>query len=213
MRALPTLLLWIMSVTFIQAQSNAIKTDIFGDLQYKNLHNGMEASLKKDLFDKLTYSDNKANELSYDKKYLNRNHPEALRSSQGKTKFFQKLIRENRRNRDFKAQYGIDIFDQFTYEDNRGKKIKEGKNIFGHTEYESTVNGSTTTFKRELNGSLRFKADGQEATLAKNIHGKWVYKDNIGNNFEFGAHTWQQLIADFGNDEEILMSLVDQYLH
>lgn len=207
-----TILFWAMTSNLVQAQNIRIHTDIFGDLQYRNTHDGLEASLKKDIFDDLIYSDNRNNQLTFEKKYLQSYQPNVLRNSVAKTAFFQSLIRENWRKKDYQAKYKIDIFDQLIIEDNQGMKIKEGKDIFGHNAWEMTVDGDTRSIKRSLDGTLNFSSKGQDASLAKNFHGTWVYKDSSGNTFEFGGNTWRQLIADFGNDEAVFDYLLRQYL-
>lgn len=76
-------------------------------------------------------------------------------------------MRENRRDENYKASYKIDIFDKLIIEDNRGYKLEEGKDIFGHNNIEEQRNGVKSSLKRNIHGYLEFQEGRDNASLKK----------------------------------------------
>ncbi len=194
------------------AQRQAIDTDIFGDLNYRSNEGNYRATLKKNIFDDLVFSDNQRNEITYEKKYLLNQYPGILTDNNQKRTVFLNLIRENRRSEGYKAKFSIDIFDKLVIEDNEGYKLEEGKDIFGSIQRDERINGVNTKLNKTLNGTLEFTAGRDRASLQKEFSNKRVYSDSMGNRLEFSAETWQRLVKRYRTEEDAFMSLVDQYL-
>ncbi len=207
------LIILFLSTTSIQifAQRN-IDVDIFGNLQYVSENGRHKAFLKKDIFESLIYSDNYNNEVTYTKKYLDREYRGLLGNKDAEIDFFRHLIRQYRSESKYKAMYSVDIFGKTIFEDNRNNKLETGKDIFGNPTYEEKRNGITTSIKRDLSGGLEYRSGNDRASLKKDIFGKWCYSDSSGNKFEFGDRAWSRLEERFGNDEKVFFFLINEFL-
>ncbi len=193
----------------LSAQRGNVETDIFGDLQYNS--GGYTASLKKNIFDDLTFSDNRNNNLVFEKKYLQQEDPKVLSDVGARTDFFRYLIRRYRSENGYTAKYSVDIFGTTIVEDNRGNKVERGTDIFGNPTYKEKSGGVEVSVKRSIDGALEYRSGGESASLGKDIFGKWIYKDSSGNRFEFGGRAWDMMIRRFGNDENVLWFLMDEF--
>lgn len=88
-----------------------------------------------------------------------------------------------------------------------------GKDIFGNPTYdEMKNNGAKVTIRTDLFGNLEYKTDQIQATLKKDIFDKWIYGDNTGNKLEFSVSTWKILKHRYGNEEEILLYLIHEFV-
>lgn len=203
----------MLSFSVLFAQRGAIDTDIFGALQYRSADGGYKASLEKNIFDDLIFTDSRNNKLQYEKKYLDKVEP-GLRGNKGaQTKLLRRLVRENSRRADYRATFKIDIFDKTIIEDNEGYKLEEGKDIFGHVNIEERINGSKTQLKRNLRGGLEYTRDKHTASFDKDIFDKRIYKDSFGNEIQFGKETWRRILEQYGSDEEFFLELLDRYFY
>jgi len=211
MKKVIALIALLFSLIAVFAQQYDMETDIFGNLDYTSRDAKYNATLEKNIFDDLVFSDSRNNEVKYEKKYLDKQYPGIHQNKQMKINLFSDLLWQNRKSRGYKAEYQIDIFGKLIIEDNEGYKLEEGKDIFGHNNVEEEINGVKTSIKRNIHGEVEFTSGTDRATLKKDIFDKWVYEDSLGNKFQFGSHTWDRLIRRFRTDEKILLSLVDQY--
>ncbi len=200
----------LLLVAPLPAQHGNIETDIFGDLVYRS--NGYTATLKKNIFDDLTYSDNQNNNIVFEKKYLQQEAPKVLSDNSAKMDIFRYLIRKHRSESGFSEKYSVDIFGTTIIEDNRGNKVEMGTDIFGNPTYDEKSGGVQTSISRSLNGMLEYRSGGESASLGKDVFNKWTYRDSSGNKFEFGDRTWDKLIRRFGNDENVFRFLVDEFM-
>ena len=193
--------------------SQRLENDIFGDPTYQSRDLQYQASLKKDIFSNLTFSDNKSNEVRFEKKYLDAFYPNLLENTEAKFDFFRYQLSKYSNERNYKATYSVDIFDKVVISDNRGNELEIGKDIFGNPTYdEMKNNGAKVTIRTDLFGNLEYKTDQIQATLKKDIFDKWSYSDDSGNKFEFSISTWNLLQHRCGNDEEILLYLVHEFV-
>ena len=193
--------------------SQRYENDIFGDPTYVSSDLQYQASLKKDIFDNLTFSDNKSNEVKFEKKYLDAFYPNLLENSEAKFDFFRHQLSKYSNERNYKATYSVDIFDKVVISDNRGRELEIGKDIFENTTYDKTKNnGVKVSIRRDLFGNLEYKTDQIQATLKKDIFDKWIYGDNTGNKLEFSVSTWNILKHRYGNEEEILLYLIHEFV-
>jgi len=203
----------LFTSTFSQLFAQRLENDIFGDPTYQSRDLKYQASLKKDIFSNLTFSDNNSNEIKFEKKYLDAFYPNLLENPEAKFDFFRYQISKYSNERNFKATYSVDIFDKVIISDNRGRELEIGKDIFGNRTYDETKsNGEKVSIRRDLFGNLEYKTDQIQATLKKDIFDKWVYGDTTGNKLEFSASTWNLLQHRYGNDEDILLYLIHEFL-
>ena len=208
-----TLLLLLCCVSWgLFAQRQVIETDIFGNLKYRSDGGSYSATLKKNIFDDLVFSDNRRNEIKYEKKYLLEQYPGILVNTNKQRTLFMDLIRENRRSEGYQAKYSIDIFDKLIIEDNKGYKLEQGTDIFGSIQRNEQINGVNTKLGKTLNGTLEFTAGKDKASLQKDIFNRRIYSDSFGNKVEFQAETWQRLVQRYATEEDAFLSLVDQFL-
>jgi hypothetical protein len=187
-------------------------TDIFGDPTYQSSDLQYQASLKKDIFSNLTFSDNKGNEVKYEKKYLDAFYPNLLDNSEAKFDFFRFQISKFNNEHGYKSTYSIDIFNKVVISDNRGHVQEFGTDIFGHATYDEKSNNQSISIRRDLFGNVEYKSDQIQATLKKDIFDKWTYEDNTGNKLEFSALTWDLLRHRYGSEEEILQYLIHEFV-
>lgn len=212
MRKLIVSLLAIVFAAPVFAQGGSVETDIFGDLVYRSRGDGYRAEFKKDIFDNLTFSDSRGNEIVFEKKYLDREFPGAAANGDAKAALFLDMVRVHRADEGYRATYSVDIFGTVKMEDNRGNRSEIGEDIFGNTTYEGSQGGRKESLERGLDGSLEFRSGNRTASLGKDIFGKWIYKDSDGNRFEFSDRTWARLVERFGGDEQVMFFLIGEFL-
>lgn len=203
----------MLSFSVLFAQRGAIDTDIFGALQYRSADGRYKASLEKNIFDDLIFTDSRNNKLQYEKKYLDKAEPGLRGNKDAQMRLLRRLVRENSRHADYRATFKVDIFDKTIIEDNKGYKLEEGKDIFGHVNVKERVNGSKAQLKRNLRGGLEYTRDNNKASFDKDIFDKWIYKDSFGNEIEFGKETWKRILEQYGTDEEFFWELLERYFY
>lgn len=207
------LFIFVLAASCSQIFAQRLENDIFGDPTYQSRDLRYQASLKKDIFSNLTFSDNKSNEVKFEKKYLDAFYPNLLDNAEAKFDFFRHQISKYGTEQNYKATYSVDIFDNVEISDNRGYELKIGKDIFGNPTYdEKKKNGETLSIRRDLFGNVEYKTDRIQANLKKDIFDKWTYSDNTGNEFEFGVSTWAMLKRRYENEEEILQYLIHEFV-
>lgn len=202
-----------LSITVLFAQRGSVDTDIFGALQYKSTDGKYKASLKKDIFDALIFTDSRNNKLEYEKKYLNNVEPGLLGNKEEQIRMLRRLVRENKNNSGYNATFKIDIFDKTIIQDNKGYKYENSKDIFGNTNVQEQVNGSKSQFTRNMRGGLEYTRDGKKATLEKDIFDEWIYKDSFGNEIQYNATIWKRVMQQFKNDEAFFWELIDLFFY
>lgn len=200
-------------ISFLSVSAQGLETDIFGSLIYVSQDRNYKAKLEKNIFDDLIFSDNKDNKISYDKKYLEQMFPGIHGSKAKQTQLMWSLLRENGQNSKYVAKHKIDIFDKVIIEDNRGYKLEQGKDIFGHENIREEFNGVKSSIKRNVHGYLEAKVGKDSASLKKNVFNKWIYEDSLGNKFEFASRTWDRLIEFYGSDNAVLKYLLEEYFY
>lgn len=200
----------ILSLLAVSGYTQNIKVDIFGDLEYKE--KGYKAFLKKDIFGNLIFTDTNDNELTYEKKYLQKNNPILLESKNAKVDFFRFLIHQYGSDNGYKALFSVDIFDTEIIEDNRDNKIKRGTNIFGHPNYEERINGQRGFLRKDLSDTWQYKRGRKEASLQKDVFGNWCYTDSYENKFEISPQTWEILLYRHRSEENIFIFLLTEFL-
>ena len=197
-----------------QRRGGSIDTDIFGDLRYRSIDLRYTAGLKKDIFDNLTFTDSRRNKIVFEEEYLDEAYPAVLDNEEARRDFFLRIVSRHREDEGYEAKYSVDIFGTVTTEDNRGNRTEEKTDIFGNKSYEEMRSGRDISLKRDLHGDLQYRSGNMSASLGKTFsRGKWVYEDSGGNRFEFGEHTWNEMIRRLGDDERIFMFLIDEFLH
>lgn len=213
MKKLIIILALVLSSSMLFAQRGTVDTDIFGNLQFKSMNGQYEANLEKNIFDDLIFTDSRKNRLEFEKKYLDKMELGIRGDKDAQVRMLKKLVRENKRNSDYRATFKVDIFDKIIIEDNKGYKLEEGKDIFGHINIEEQVNGSKSEFKRNLHGDLEYTRERNSASLKKDIFDKWIYKDSYGNEIQFGKETWNRVLKQYGSDEAFFWKLIDQWFY
>jgi len=213
MKRFIVILALVLSFSVLFAQRGAIDTDIFGALQYRSADGRYKASLEKNIFDDLIFTDSRNNKLQYEKKYLDKAEPDLRGNKDAQMRLLRRLVRENSRHADYRATFKVDIFDKTIIEDNKGYKLEKGKDIFGHVNVKERVNGSKTQLKRNLRGGLEYTWDNNKASFDKDIFDKWIYKDSFGNEIQFGKETWKRILEQYGTDEEFFWELLDRYFY
>jgi hypothetical protein len=203
----------LLSVISLQIQAQEIKVDIFGNLQYVSRDHRYQAFLKKDIFDNLIFSDNQNNKLRFKKDYIELNYNRTVDDEEVKRNLFRQHIDRYFYENGYKATYDIDIFGTIIMEDNLNQRIETGTDIFGKPTYEENRNGVKITIRRDLSGNLEYRAGAEKAQLKKDIFHNWGYTDSSGNKFEFSQLAWEGLFDLYGSEEEILLSLVENFLY
>jgi hypothetical protein len=206
-------LVLVLAALPLAAQRGSIDTDIFGDLQFRSSDLRYSASLKKDIFDNLSFTDSRRNKIVFDKKYLAEEYPAVLENESARRDFFRSIVSRHRGDEGYEARLSADIFGTVITEDNRGNRTEEKTDIFGNKSYEETRDGTKMSISRDMHGTLQYRHGNKSASLGTAFHmGKWVYEDNDGNRLEFGERTWNGMIRRFGDDERIFLFLIDQFL-
>lgn len=215
MKKIITLLVCLLSLNVLLAQRISVTTDIFGDLQYSDDDLKYKATLKKDIFDALIFTDNKQNSITYEKKFIDIKFPGILGDKQRKTDMLMGLIRENIDNQKYIAKYSVTIFDKVLIEDNRGYRLEQDLDIFVRQEQNQGGNnpGKYTKVKKDAFGNLSIRDGRETASLRKDNRGNWSYEDSLGNRFDFARKTWNQLMRRYWSTEDVFLSIVDEYFY
>ncbi|GAB2552225.1 hypothetical protein [Rufibacter soli] len=210
MKKYPLILLLLALSLHLQAQR--IQFDIFGDLQYASQDQRYTATLKKDIFGALIFSDNSNNTVTFNKEYLDLKFKGLLQDEEAKRDFFKSLIGENKVKKGYQASHVVDIFGNVVFQDNRNNKIEIGKDIFGNSTYEEKRSGVHISMKKDAFGNLEYTTNKEKAYLKKDIFNKWNYTDSSGNKFEFGAKAWARLTYLYSTEEDIFFYLINEFL-
>jgi len=213
MKKLAILLIVIFSTINVFAQRGNYGNNFFGHLEFRSVDGTYTATLEKNIFDGLVFTDNAKNNVSFDKKYLDRHYPGIMSDNKGKSDFFRRLVRKLYRDSGYKASHTVDIFNKEIVEDNRGYRSESGKDIFGHEFFEEKGKDGSLSIKRNLQGVLEYDRNNYSASLGKDIFGKWIFSDNEGNEIQFNYNSWKKLINKFGTDKEVLWFLVDKLIN
>lgn len=203
----------VLSSNLLFAQQGSLDTDIFGNLQFKSVDGQYKASLEKNIFNDLVFTDSRNNKLHYEKKYLDIAERGLASNKEAQTRLLRRLVRENKRRSGYEATFKVDIFDKITIEDNKGYKLEEGKDIFGNTHIEEQVKGTKTVLKRNFSGGLEYTEGKHTASLEKDIFDQWLYKDSFGNEIRFGKETWKRILKQYGTDEKFFWDLLDRWFY
>jgi hypothetical protein len=197
-----TILLMLAAATLLaaplaaQRHSGRVDTDIFGDLRYNATFGGYSATLKKNIFDDLTFSDSRRNEVVFKNKYLLSEFPEVLDDPRAREEFLQSVALRHRRDEGYRATFSVDIFGTVEIEDNRGNRTEVKTDIFGNRQYEQRRQGRTMSIGRDIHGTLRFSGPEGTASLGTAFSlGKWRYEDSRGNRVELCDETWEGFCA------------------
>ncbi|WP_144062692.1 hypothetical protein [Sphingobacterium paucimobilis] len=213
MKKLIIVLALVLSSSLLFAQRGTVDTDIFGNLQFKSIDGKYKASLEKNIFDDLVFTDSRNNKLHYEKKYLDKMEPGLRGDKEAQAHMLRRLVRENKRSSEYKATFKIDIFDKTIIEDNKGYKLEEGKDIFGNTNIQEQSSGRKSVFKRNLRGGLEYTEGRNTASLEKDIFDRWLYKDSFGNEIQFSKETWKRVLQQYGSDEKFFWDLLDRWFY
>lgn len=205
-----TLFLIIASVLQLNAQE--IRFDIFGNLQYVTRDRQYTASLKKDIFDNLIFTDNNSNEVRVMKRYLESSYGDYSADEGFLIGFFQGFISAYNHSTGYEATYDVDIFGNVKFEDNQNSSLEIGRDIFGNLTYKENGSNVTTIIRRDLLGDLEYRSANQRASLKKGLFNNWRYSDSSGNRFEFSNSSWQLLSELHGNEEDVLLFLIGNFL-
>lgn len=126
----------LLAIFSLQASAQSIDFDVFGNLQYESKDRRYKAYLRKDVFDKLIFTDNNNNEITFNKKYLDLYYPNILKEDRKRMFFFRNLINTYRVDCKYVATYSVDIFDKVVIEDNRNNSVVMATDIFDNPTYE-----------------------------------------------------------------------------
>ncbi|WP_162633179.1 hypothetical protein [Echinicola strongylocentroti] len=189
-----------------------IERNFFGHLEYSSRNGEYKALLEKNVFDNLIFTDNQQNNITFEKKYLHQEYGDMLKNEREERMFLMDLVRQYRRETNYKATYEIDIFDKLIIQDNRDYKLEIGEDIFGNVTRTESINGRRMAFTREKNGGLSYESTTEKASLRKDIFGHWIYEDSRQNKLEFGKATWDRLIHKYGGNEVIFNQLMNELL-
>jgi len=166
----------------------SISLDIFGNKQFKN-NLGESASLKKDIFNDMIYTDNRNNEVKIDEVVWR----SMLEDVHGDIDaLFYDLITQNTSRNNSKVSIEIDIM---------GREIYKENNL-------------TEEFWVDILGTQQYRnSNGESASIRKDILDCMNYTDSKGNNLSFSADTWQRMFRHTGGRERsVFRSLINQYL-
>ncbi|MFD2555773.1 hypothetical protein [Sphingobacterium tabacisoli] len=213
MKKLIVILALVLSSGLLFAQRGTVDTDIFGNLQFKSVDGQYKASLEKNIFDDLVFTDSRKNKLHYEKKYLDKMEPGLRGDKEAQARMLRRLVRENKRSSEYKATFKIDIFDKTIIEDNKGYKLEESKDIFGNTNIQEQSSGRKSVFKRNFKGGLEYTEGEKTASLGKDIFDRWLYKDSFGNEIQFSKETWKRVLEQYGTDEKFFWDLLDRWFY
>ncbi|REG98146.1 hypothetical protein [Flavobacterium aquicola] len=207
------LLILVLITVSIQSFSQNIDTDIFNNLTYESQDRLYKSYFKRNIFGDLIFSDNRSNEVTLKKEYIELKYGHLSDNSQEKNDVFINMIYQYRKDKNYKVTYSIDIFNKIVIEDNRNGKIEIGKDFFGNETYNENVDGESKSIERNFNGALEYKANNENAILEKDSFNKWTYKDSFGNELKFSSKTWNRFINNFGTEENIFHYLINEFLH
>ncbi len=188
-----------------------IELDIFNDLSYTSIDNEYKAYLKQDIFNNLTFNDNRSNKILFEKKYLDLKYPSILSNSKEKYFFFRSLVHEYREESNYQASYIIDMLGRLKIKDNRGWQVEVSEDIHGNPQYLEKQKDKTISMKKMLNGTWEY-TDGSKHASLRMTYNHWEYKDSEDNKFEISKKTWQKLIERYETEEEIFHYLIYEFL-
>jgi len=176
---------------------------------------GSSSTLKKDIFDALIFTDSKQNKITYEKKFIDLKFPGILNDKSRKTDMLMDLVRQNLDNQKYVAKYGVTIFDKVLIEDNRGYRLEQDIDLFVRPGQNQGGNNPSkyARVKKDAYGNLSLRDGRETASLFKDNRGHWSYEDSLGNRFDFGRKTWNQLSRRYRSNEDIFLSIVDEYFY
>ncbi|GGF22204.1 hypothetical protein [Echinicola rosea] len=189
-----------------------IERNFFGDLEYHSRNGEYKATLEKNVFNDLMFSDNKHNKITFEEQYLHWEYGDLLKNEREEHMFLMDLVRQYRRESHYKATYQIDIFDNLVIEDNRDYKLEVGQDIFGNITHEESINGRRVAITREKDGGLIYESNRQKASLQKDIFDRWIYEDSQNNKLIFSNASWANLARKYGNNERIFQHFMNELL-
>lgn len=205
------LLLFLLFSISSLAQSIAITTDSRGNQQYLSEGDSYRATLSKDIFDKLIYTDNQGNKISRSKEYLQLKHPSAVNNPSGERIFFEEMINTFRYVNDYVASYSVDIFDNISFTENKPLRPQYPE---AHPEGHYPTPSTNYHIDRNRDGSYSFQTRRrrEEALLKIGFSNCWVYTDSKGNELKFSGASWEDLMCTYGNPENLFLFLIDSFL-
>ena len=189
-----------------------IERNFFGDLEYHSRNGEYKATLEKNVFNDLVFSDNMHNKITFEEKYLHWEYGDLLKNEREEHMFLMDLVRQYRRESHYKATYEIDIFNNLVIEYNRSYKLEVGEDIFGNITHEESINGHRIAITREKDGGLIYESNSQKASLQKDIFDRWIYEDSRENKLVFTNTSWANMERKYGNHERIFQHFMDELL-
>jgi hypothetical protein len=196
----------------VYAQRGSYGNNFFGHLEFNSIDGRYKATLVKNIFNGLEFSDNANNSVEFDEKYLGRHYPGIMSDNPGKSALFRKLVRRMYREQGYKVKHSVDIFNKEIVEDNKGYKSESGRDIFGHDYFEEQGRDGALSIKRNVHGDLEYKWNNYSASIGKDVFGKWNFSDNEGNEIQFNSNSWNKMIQRFGSERDILWFLIDKII-
>ena len=215
MKKIFALCVCLLSLHILLAQRISVTTDIFGDLQYRDADLNYKATLRQDIFDALVFTDSKQNKVTYEKKFIDLRFPGILNDKPRKTDMLMNLVREYGDDQKYVAKYSVTIFDKVLIEDNRGYRLEQDIDLYAGQGYPQDGPNSNryAQVRKDAYGNLSIRDGRETASLAKSNRGLWSYEDSLGNRFEFGRKTWNQLSRRYRSMEDIFLSILDAYFY
>ena len=215
MKKVFTLVLCLLSLQIVMAQRISVTTDIFGDLQYRDDDLNYKATLRRNVFDALVFTDSKQNKVTYEKKFIDLSLPGILEDKPRRTDMLMYLVGERAKDQKYEAKYSVTIFDKVLIADNRGYRLEQDLDIFVSQGYpQSGMNPNKyAQIHKDTYGNLSIREGRETAALAKGQRGVWSYEDSLGNRFSFARKTWNQLARRYQSTEEIFLYLLDTYFY
>lgn len=210
MNKLLLFLMMLISTQYSFGQLGTVKNNFFGHLEFNSADGRYTATLEKNFFNGLEFSDNARNTVTFEKKYLDRHMSGILSDNEMKVDFLKYLVRKYIRESGYRASHEIDILGKEIFEDNRGNSVESGVDIFGHEYYAEEGENGSISIKRNLDKSLTYTRNKFTATLKKDIFGVWVYNDNESGKIEFNQAAWNKMLERHRNERSILLFLVRQ---
>lgn len=187
--------------------------DIFDNLIYESEYRNYKAYLKKNIFDDLIFTDNRDNEITLRKKYIDLHYGNMLENEEIELDVFRSLLETHSYKSNYEATYSVDILGKIKIEDNEDNSIEISEDIFGNTTIHEERGGEYRTIKQNLNGEYTFKTNHAHASLKEDIFNRWVYKDSDENELKISSKTWNVFLQKYGNDEHIFRHLIHEFLN
>lgn len=193
------------------AAAQSVSRDFFDNLLYTSYDGRYRATLKRDVFNGLSFSDNHGNRIEFDERYLARFYPDLRKNDFSEERFLRQLVRLCARERNYSATHKIDVFDRVLVEDNRGNRREEGTDIFGNPLYQEQYGGERLSLRKNLMGDWEYRAADLSADLKKSFGDAYTYSDSRGNRIEFGRRSWQRLVEREGDERRAVLYLIEMY--